>query len=131
MCGLAGIARLDGGVLGAEADALLDAMARVVAHRGPDDRELLRDGPVGLAFTRLSLVDPDGGAQPLVSEDGSLVLIANGEIYNHRELAAGLTAGWRPRTGSICSAHSSSGTDYACWTVSSVTCVDRVSRCGW
>jgi asparagine synthase (glutamine-hydrolysing) len=102
MCGLAGIARLDGGVLGAEADALLDAMARVVAHRGPDDRELLRDGPVGLAFTRLSLVDPDGGAQPLVSEDGSLVLIANGEIYNHRELAAGLTAGWRPRTGSDC-----------------------------
>jgi asparagine synthase (glutamine-hydrolysing) len=77
-------------------------MADLLAHRGPDDREVLIDGPVGLAFTRLSLVDPTTGGQPLVSADGSLVLIANGEVYNHRELAAGLPAGTQPRTGSDC-----------------------------
>lgn len=102
MCGLAGIARLDGSSLGPEADALLGELADVLRHRGPDERELLRDGPVGLAFTRLSLVDPADGTQPLVSDDGNLVLIANGEVYNHRELAAALPSDVRLKTGSDC-----------------------------
>jgi asparagine synthase (glutamine-hydrolysing) len=100
MCGIGGLARIDGGLLGPGSDAVLDRLAGLLSHRGPDDRQLLRDGPVGLAFTRLSLVDPAGGAQPLVSDDGNLVLIANGEVYNHRELAARL--GVQPRTGSDC-----------------------------
>ncbi|MBJ7901747.1 asparagine synthase (glutamine-hydrolyzing) [Streptomyces sp. DSM 110735] len=102
MCGIACIARLDGRELGPETDSLLHEMADILDHRGPDDRELLRDGPVGMAFTRLSLVDPANGGQPLVSDDGSLVLIANGEVYNHRELAASLPGGVRLRTGSDC-----------------------------
>jgi asparagine synthase (glutamine-hydrolysing) len=102
MCGLAGLARLDGRPLPPEADVTLDRMARAVAHRGPDDTVIRRDGPVGLAFTRLSLVDPEGGGQPLVSADGRAVLIANGEIYNHRALRAGLPAGSQFRTGSDC-----------------------------
>ncbi|MFD7625424.1 asparagine synthase (glutamine-hydrolyzing) [Streptomyces sp. NPDC059851] len=102
MCGLAGLARTDGRMLPADADDLLRRMAHAVAHRGPDERELLRSGPVGLAFTRLSLVDPAAGSQPLHSPDGSVVLIANGEVYNHRELAAGLPSGVRMRTGSDC-----------------------------
>jgi asparagine synthase (glutamine-hydrolysing) len=102
MCGLAGLAKIDGSALSAEADTLLHLMARAVAHRGPDEKELLRSGPVGLAFTRLSLVDPVAGSQPLWSEDEQVVLIANGEVYNHRELAAGLPAGTRFRTGSDC-----------------------------
>lgn len=102
MCGIAAVARLDNQPLGPESDHLLDALADVLHHRGPDDREVLRDGQVGMAFTRLSLVDPEGGRQPLVSEDGSLVLIANGEVYNHRELAAKLPAGHRMQTGSDC-----------------------------
>ncbi|MDI6102273.1 asparagine synthase (glutamine-hydrolyzing) [Actinoplanes sp. NEAU-A12] len=101
MCGIAGVARIDGGGLGPEASGLLAAIADELAHRGPDDRELVVDGPVGLAFTRLSLVDPATGGQPLVSDDGHLVLIANGEVYNHRELAAGLP-GVRLRGGSDC-----------------------------
>ncbi|MGE5828222.1 MAG: asparagine synthase (glutamine-hydrolyzing) [Micromonosporaceae bacterium] len=101
MCGIAGVARIDGADLDPAADSLLDRMATLLAHRGPDDRELLRSGPVGLAFNRLSLVDPTNGGQPLVSDDGDLVLIANGEVYNHRELAAGLP-GVRLRTGSDC-----------------------------
>ena len=73
-----------------------------VAHRGPDETVVRRDGPVGLAFTRLSLVDPEGGGQPLESADGSAVLIANGEVYNHRALAATLPPDVRLRTGSDC-----------------------------
>lgn len=102
MCGIAGTARIDGQDLGPEADALLELLADTLHHRGPDDRECLRTGPVGLAFTRLSLVDPEDGSQPLVSDDGNLVLIANGEVYNHRELVAGLPAGTRMKTGSDC-----------------------------
>jgi len=102
MCGIACVARLDGRELGPETDVVLQEMAQILDHRGPDDRELMRDGPVGMAFTRLSLVDPEGGGQPLVSDDGSVVLIANGEVYNHRELAAGLPGGVRLRTGSDC-----------------------------
>ncbi|MFF2775538.1 asparagine synthase (glutamine-hydrolyzing) [Streptomyces sp. NPDC058052] len=102
MCGLAGIARLDGRNLGPETDALLRHLADILDHRGPDERELLRDGPVGLAFTRLSLVDPADGTQPLVSDDGNLVLIANGEIYNHKELAASLPSDVKLKTGSDC-----------------------------
>ncbi|MER6565174.1 asparagine synthase (glutamine-hydrolyzing) [Streptomyces sp. NPDC001093] len=102
MCGIAGIARLDNRTLGVEADAVLDHLADILDHRGPDERDVLRDGGVGLAFTRLSLVNPEDGSQPLVSDDGSLVLVANGEIYNHRELAASLPGDVRLRTGSDC-----------------------------
>jgi asparagine synthase (glutamine-hydrolysing) len=102
MCGIGGTARLDGQDLGPEADAVLATLADVLQHRGPDDRELLRDGPVGLAFTRLSLVDPADGSQPLISDDGNLVLIANGEVYNHKELAAALPGDVRLKTGSDC-----------------------------
>ncbi len=102
MCGLAGLARLHGAPLEESADAVLAGMARAVAHRGPDETVVRRDGPVGLAFTRLSLVDPEGGGQPLESADGSAVLIANGEVYNHRALAATLPPDVRLRTGSDC-----------------------------
>ncbi|MBQ1050201.1 asparagine synthase (glutamine-hydrolyzing) [Micromonospora sp. C51] len=102
MCGLAGIARLGGQDLSSETDILLDRFADILHHRGPDESEVLRQGPVGLAFTRLSLVDPEDGSQPLVSDDGNLILIANGEIYNHKELAATLPSDVRLRTGSDC-----------------------------
>ena len=95
-------ARLHGRPLDESADAVLAGMARSVAHRGPDETVVRRDGPVGLAFTRLSLVDPEGGGQPLESADGSAVLIANGEVYNHRALAATLPPDVRLRTGSDC-----------------------------
>lgn len=101
MCGIAGTARIDGRDLSGDADTVLSGMAGLLAHRGPDEERLLRDGPVGMVFQRLSLVDLDTGAQPLTTEDGSLVLIANGEVYNHVELAAALP-GARLRTRSDC-----------------------------
>ncbi|MFF4737841.1 asparagine synthase (glutamine-hydrolyzing) [Streptomyces sp. NPDC001262] len=102
MCGLAGIAAIGGRKLPESSQGLLRRMTGTLAHRGPDETAYARTGPVGLGFVRLALVDPEGGGQPLSTPDGSLVLIANGEIYNHRELAAGLPADARPRTGSDC-----------------------------
>jgi len=104
MCGLAGVARLGRGWQGdPDPDGVVEAMIDAVRHRGPDgaDRSGV-DGPVRLGFTRLSLVDLATGGQPLATEDGALLLIANGEIYNHRELAATLPAGTRLRTQSDC-----------------------------
>ena len=102
MCGLAGIARIGAPELTAPSDSVLRRMLTAVAHRGPDESVLFQKGPVGLGFARLSLVDLVGGGQPLQTEDGSLVLIANGEIYNHKDLAAGLARGTRLRTRSDC-----------------------------
>jgi asparagine synthase (glutamine-hydrolysing) len=77
-------------------------MTHTVAHRGREEPVELPLGDVTLGFVRLSLVDPATGGQPLSTPEGDLHLIANGEIYNHRELEAGLRSGARMRTGSDC-----------------------------
>jgi asparagine synthase (glutamine-hydrolysing) len=85
-----------------------DAAQRIVEslrHRGPDGQAVRRAGPVTLAHTRLAIIDVAGGDQPLDSEDGSVTLIANAEIYNHRSLRAKLEQrGHRFATGSDCEA---------------------------
>jgi asparagine synthase (glutamine-hydrolysing) len=89
VCGIAGTLRFDG------TDADLDVLARMadeMAHRGPDDLGFHRDGPLGIAFRRLAIVDLVTGHQPLGNEDGDVWAVLNGEIYNHRELRASLTA---------------------------------------
>ena len=102
MCGLAGIARLGGEPLPVAGESLLQAMTKAVAHRGPDEQVFQVEGPVGLGFTRLALVAPDAGDQPFHTPDGTIVSIVNGEVYNHRQLAAGLASGAVMRTGSDC-----------------------------
>lgn len=61
-------------------------MAGALEHRGPDGCGLLSDGSFGMVNTRLAVIDPAGGAQPLVSEDGRFYAMQNGEIYNYVEL---------------------------------------------
>jgi len=98
MCGIAGVVSANP----IEA-ALLDDMARRLAHRGPDGQGRHVAGNVGLLHTRLAIIDLEGGAQPLYNEDRSLVLVANGEIYNYRELRSELeTLGHRFATHSDC-----------------------------
>jgi asparagine synthase (glutamine-hydrolysing) len=80
MCGIAGLLGLDGATPPDPAE--LAAMAAALAHRGPDGAGELRDGPLALAIRRLAIVDPAGGHQPLASEDGSVQVVCNGEIYN-------------------------------------------------
>jgi asparagine synthase (glutamine-hydrolysing) len=100
MCGIYGILRLDGALVAPDA---LAPMARVTVHRGPDDEGVHVDGPCALGMRRLSIIDLAGGHQPLSNGDGTLWLVANGEIYNFRELRRDLEArGHRFRTGSDC-----------------------------
>src|SRR5690606_14007662 len=69
-------------------------------HRGPDWSGVHVDDGAILVHERLAIVDPAGGAQPLRSADGQLVLAVNGEIYNHRELEAALVLPYGFQTGS-------------------------------
>src|SRR5690606_276990 len=71
-------------------------------HRGPDWSGVHVDDGAILVHERLAIVDPAGGAQPLRSADGQLVLAVNGEIYNHRELEAALVLPYGFQTGSDC-----------------------------
>ena len=87
MCGIAGIARADGGGVSDEA---LVRMATALRHRGPDGSGTCVADGVGLAHTRLSIIDVEGGAQPLGNEDGQVVITYNGEVYNYVELRAEL-----------------------------------------
>jgi asparagine synthase (glutamine-hydrolysing) len=79
MCGICGIA-------GAPDRAQLERMSKALVHRGPDSAGEYVDGPVALAARRLSIVDLAGGDQPIANEDGSCVVVQNGEIYNYPEL---------------------------------------------
>jgi asparagine synthase (glutamine-hydrolysing) len=65
---------------------VLTRMTEAIRHRGPDDEGYYRDGPLGLGFRRLSIIDIQGGRQPMFNEDKSLCIIYNGEIYNYRRL---------------------------------------------
>jgi asparagine synthase (glutamine-hydrolysing) len=65
---------------------ILEAMANTIVHRGPDSSGYFTDRNLGLAFRRLKIIDLTGGDQPICNEDGQVVLICNGEIYNYHEL---------------------------------------------
>ena len=81
MCGIAGV--LD--PAGVDADDVR-AMAEAQAHRGPDDATVHLEPCLGLGFRRLSIIDLEGGRQPIANEDDSVRVILNGEIYNYLEL---------------------------------------------
>ncbi|TRY18631.1 asparagine synthase (glutamine-hydrolyzing) [Tessaracoccus rhinocerotis] len=88
MCGIAGVyhARASGPV----DVSRLRIMAEVLAHRGPDDRTTWIQGPLGLAHTRLSIIDVEASRQPMHAVDGSWSLVFNGEIFNYKELRRNL-----------------------------------------
>ena len=70
----------------------LEQMNQTQVHRGPDEGEVYTEPGLGLGHRRLSIMDIASGQQPMFNEDGSVVVVFNGEIYNHRELAKQLTA---------------------------------------
>ncbi len=77
-------------------------MAKCIRHRGPDWSGIFSNEKAILAHERLAIVDPTSGKQPLFSQDGKLVLAANGEIYNHLELRANLNIEYNFLTKSDC-----------------------------
>src|ERR1700751_5266692 len=84
MCGFAAMIGLNG----AKTDeSVVERMASTIQHRGPDGYGLYCSGSVGLGFRRLSILDlSPAGHQPMVSNDGEVVLVFNGEIYNYIEI---------------------------------------------
>src|SRR5438093_6912110 len=90
MCGIVGIVHFDPRetVDGARMRRMADALRR----RGPDGAGQWIEGPVGLGHRRLAIMDVAGGAQPLRNEDGTLLIVHNGETYNHPYLRPGLEA---------------------------------------
>ena len=90
MCGIAGVVYRERERPVSE--SLLRQMCAAIKHRGPDDEGLYVRGAVGLGMRRLSIIDLSGGRQPIFNEDGSKVIVFNGEIYNYRDLRRGLVA---------------------------------------
>ena len=89
MCGIAGMARREPGGVSLESLARMGASIR---HRGPDGYGFYAGAHAGFAHVRLSIVDVEGGAQPMTNEDGQIVITYNGEVYNHPELRRELEA---------------------------------------
>ena len=87
MCGIFGYFDRTGESL---SDTVLQQMGQAIRHRGPDDCGVFSDIGVAVGNQRLSIIDVAGGHQPFVSDDGSIVVVQNGEIFNHVELAAEL-----------------------------------------
>src|SRR5512137_523394 len=84
MCGIAGWIAREG--LGEAERATVARMNGCLAHRGPDGAGELQQPNLSMAMRRLSIIDLQGGWQPLFNEDRTLALILNGEIYNFVEL---------------------------------------------
>jgi len=80
MCGIAG-------AFGVTTDAaVLDRMLNTIRHRGPDDHGRLISGDIAIGIRRLSIIDIAHGHQPILSDDGRLAIVFNGEIYNHNDI---------------------------------------------
>src|SRR5580704_5772825 len=93
MCGIAGFLLGRAALPRAELEARLWAMTGTIKHRGPDDQAVWTDGHAGLAQARLAVIDLSAAAnQPLSSQDGSVWLTYNGEIYNFAEIRRDLEA---------------------------------------
>ena len=84
MCGIAGILHLDGRM--PDDRAALAAMSAALVHRGPDGHGTFTRGPVRLTMRRLSIIDLEGGDQPMTNESDTVHVVFNGEIYNFAEL---------------------------------------------
>lgn len=84
MCGICGIYNMQSGE--PVSRELIEQMSELIAHRGPDDRGVYLDDNLGFGFTRLSIIDLDGGHQPMCNETGEIWVVFNGEIWNFKAL---------------------------------------------
>ena len=118
MCSILGIFDLRPGADVGPLRPLALSLSARQRHRGPDWSGVYVEPRALLVHERLAIVDPVGGAQPLLSEDGDLVLAVNGEIYNHRSLEGALRRPYAFQTGSDCEVINAlyrDGGDIAAW----------------
>src|SRR5690242_5094443 len=83
MCGICGVVQLGGEPRLVVDSETLDRMTDAMTHRGPNERGVHLSPGIALGVRRLSIVDVAHGHQPAVSEDGRILAIQNGELYNH------------------------------------------------
>lgn len=101
MCGITGFISAERGIPDEGRAAVLAAMCDSIVHRGPDERGTFVSGRAALGMQRLSVIDLKSGQQPIFTEDRSLAIVFNGEIYNFREVRKELEGeGYRFRTSS-------------------------------
>ena len=100
MCGIFGILDIKTDVSELRTQAL--DLTKLLRHRGPDWSGIWNNDNTILCHERLAIVDVDTGAQPLISQDGQCILAVNGEIYNHKQLAANLDSSYEFKTRSDC-----------------------------
>lgn len=89
MCGFVGFFKNG---FGGDRNAVIKAMADRIKHRGPDQDDYYVDDEMALGFRRLSIIDLEGGSQPILNEDETMALVFNGEIYNFQDLREDLVA---------------------------------------
>ncbi|MEQ1661835.1 MAG: XrtA/PEP-CTERM system amidotransferase [Thiobacillus sp.] len=118
MCGITGI--FDTRETHEIPHTLLDGMNETQFHRGPDEGGLHLEPGVGLGHRRLSIIDLSSGQQPLYNEDGSVVVVFNGEIYNFQELVPELEA-----LGHVFRTHSDTEVIVHAWEAWGEACVTR------
>src|SRR5258707_12927977 len=90
MCGICG--QYNFGNLAPVQRRDIEAMTKSIIHRGPDDEGYYVAGPLGFGFRRLSIIDLEGGHQPMSDQEESVWVVFNGEIYNFPELKKQLEA---------------------------------------
>ena len=91
MCGICGM--FDMNNENRISTSILKAMNDKLQHRGPDNTGIEILGNMGMGFTRLSIIDLEGGMQPISNEDDTITVVCNGEIYNYKELGKYLNFG--------------------------------------
>lgn len=101
MCGLGGFVDRSGRTSPERREQIANLMAKQLVHRGPDETVIEHRANTTLVFTRLALTAPENGRQPFVSDDGMIQVIANGEVYNHKELEKSIPS-LRMKTSSDC-----------------------------
>lgn len=114
MCGICGF-------VGAENEEAILLMRNALRHRGPDDAAMWSDAEVSLGHRRLSIIDLTTGQQPIYNEDRSVLVIFNGEIYNHQELRVVLE-----RSGHRYASHSDTETIVHAYESFGPACVERL-----
>ena len=93
MCGIAGWYRRKGRPVSAD---VIKKQSDAILHRGPDDSGVLTDGDFGFGMRRLSILDIEGGHQPMQSGDGRFAIVFNGEVFNHLDVRRPLAAAGYP-----------------------------------
>ena len=119
MCGICGIVHFDRAKPVDVRD--LKRMVDTLAHRGPNDAGVFVDGHAGIGHRRLSIIDLDGGKQPIFNEDHSAAIVFNGEIYNYADLSAQLAA-----QGHVFRTRSDTETILHCYEQYGVQCVQQL-----